>query len=377
MTMGHDPLPDLPWKTMVRWAAGGALLVVVLVVLHVGHQGGNPLGLVQPGRAGPSAAAFAEDFPQVELPAGTGLDGQQYYAMARDPGHPTAVAELVDRPRYRFQRPVFPLLAWALHPNGGGMGLVYAFFVVGAAGTFLGCLATGALIVTLGGRSWTGALFALLPGTTYALRVSVADSLALALALAALTLVTRGRTGPAVAVGILAILTKEPIALVFAGWWLADRRRSAALLAVVPAAVGAAWMLVLRLTVPAGETLSPPEIRLPPLSGLAEVITERWLHHQELIGLAAVVAALAAGALALQRRRGHPLWWVVAVQMAFSSIMGPDVIGLDFSASRTMQPMLLAALVMLASPRPPATATAPPDRVPALRPRPSARVGAP
>jgi hypothetical protein len=364
----HEPpgsrVTPLPWGTIVRWALAGTFVVVVLVLGDLQRGGGNPLGLLQPGTTGPSIGAIRDDFPDVDPPEGLGLDGQQYYAIARDPGHPGDVAEHLDRPRYRMQRPVFPLLGWALHPSGGGMGLVLALFAVGVAGVALGAVATGALSVSLGGPAWLAAAYALLPGTYYALRVTVADSLALALAVTALALAVRGRWRWAVPVAVLAVLTKEPMVLVFAGWWLGHRTRRAALLVGVPGAVAAALALVLRLTLPAG-AYNPPELSLPPLRGLYGAFTDRWLIEHEWLGMASAVPALVLGVFVLLRRpRTDPLWWPVAVQIAFASVFSANVMGMTFGATRSMQPMLLLAAIALVTSRRAEPAAQPDSSVP-------------
>jgi hypothetical protein len=82
--------------------------------------------------------------------------------------------------------------------------------------------------------------FAITPGAWFSLRASVADALALALAIAALALAHRQRWTGSVLCGVAAVLTKEVIIVVLAGWvlwkWLATKSRKALLLVVVPAA---------------------------------------------------------------------------------------------------------------------------------------------
>src|SRR5699024_4294860 len=136
------------------------------------------------------------------------------YAIARDPLHVDETADHLDGPRYRLQRPLLPWLAWALHPTGGGLPLVYALVTVGLLGVALGAVATGALSQLLRGPAWLGVLFPLLPRTYWSLRVTVSDALALALALAALACSARDRSVAAVALGVLAVLAKEPVVLV-------------------------------------------------------------------------------------------------------------------------------------------------------------------
>ena len=187
------PGPPLPVRRLLVLALAGSFAVLLLVLVDVDRFGGNPVSLVQPGSDGPSAEVFARDFPETELPDGTGHDGQQFYAIARQPMHLKEVAPDLDRPRYRLQRPLLPWLAWAVHPGGGGVGLVYAFLLVGLGALVVGGMSLGAISVTLGGRAWPALAFPLLPGGYVCLRISVADTLSVALALLAIALALRSR----------------------------------------------------------------------------------------------------------------------------------------------------------------------------------------
>lgn len=103
-----------------------------------------------------TASLVAHDAADADLAPNRGHDGQQFYAIARAPMHLDDAAEHLDRPRYRLQRPLFPVLAWALHPSGGGTGLVWALIAVGVAGVLLSGLGAGALSTALGGRRLAG-----------------------------------------------------------------------------------------------------------------------------------------------------------------------------------------------------------------------------
>src|SRR5437899_4806830 len=158
-----------PRKEILQWALLGTLLICIWVFVDVHRSGDNPLNFIQPSEQGPSVAAFHQDFPSQELPSGLGLDGQQFYAIARNPWHPTEVARLLDRPRYRLQRPLLAWSAWLLQPTGGGYGLAWAFVFIGLIAIFAGSVATGALAVQLGGRPWLAMTFALTPGAWFSL----------------------------------------------------------------------------------------------------------------------------------------------------------------------------------------------------------------
>jgi hypothetical protein len=340
----------LPWESILRFAALGTLCMSAYVLLHVAQSSANPLDFVQPGASGPSAQIITADFPTDELPAGVGLDGQQYYAVARDPIHLSDDAAYLDRPRYRLQRPVYPLLAWMLHPSGGGTGLVIAFVAVGIAALFIGCVATGALSVALGGPPWAAALFAATPGAFWSLRVTVADALALALALSAVAFAAHSQHRRAIACAIVAVLTKEVALLVLIGWWLSTRSRRTALMVGAATATIIGWAVVLRVLLPP-DPAGVNEFSAP-FVGLVRAASRHWLDHQELWGGASAVSALALALYVLARHRlRHPLSGIVVVLVAFAAIMNSDVIGLNFGATRSMMGLLVVAAVAALTPR--------------------------
>lgn len=338
------------WPDAVRWALLGTLAVVSLVCIDVYRHGGSSLlSLIQPGASGEATSVIVEDHPDVELPPGDGLDGQTFYVMARDPFHLTTTGEHLGRPRYRLQRPLLSWSAWTLHPTGGGNGLILALFAVGAAGIFVGALATGALSVRWGGPPWLALAFALAPGAYWSLRVTVSDALALALALLAVYLATRERNGWAIAVACLAVMAKEPIILVLVGWWVTQRSRRAALLAGIPALVAGAWALYLRAVFPAdGSKLS--DIGWPGV-GYWDAWADQWSSGQELVGMACSLGGLALGLLALARcGPRHPLAGIIALQLAFLMVMAVNPIAMNFGGTRMAMPVFVVSALALATP---------------------------
>src|ERR671919_468424 len=104
------PEPDSPVKTISRSRGSSRLTLRRLCSRAPRMTSESAIG----GAAYPAEKSFRG-----------GLVGA---AIARDPMHLHDVADHLDRPRYRLQRPLYPLLAWLLHPGGGGMGLVLAMF---------------------------------------------------------------------------------------------------------------------------------------------------------------------------------------------------------------------------------------------------------
>ncbi|HEV3225289.1 MAG TPA: hypothetical protein VGZ52_00575 [Acidimicrobiales bacterium] len=344
----------LPWREIVKWSLIGTLFISMWVLYDVEQSGRNALNFIQPGQQGPSVAAFHHDFPTVELPDGLGLDGQQFYVIARNPWHPTEVAALLDRPRYRLQRPLLPWLAWVIHPTGGGYGLVWSLVLVGVLGIFAGAVATGALAVQLGGRPWLAALFATTPGAWFSLRASVADALALALAIAALALAHRSRWRGAVPCAIAAVLAKEVIVVVFLGWALWRRARQAWVLAAAPIAIALAWWIALRVMLPGHEQIGE---LVAPFVGWRDAWVDLWSHGQQLVGCAAAIGSVVVGVAALARRGlTHPLGWPLVGSLVLAALSNGDVIGNNYGSTRSLMPVLVLGVVAFFT-------TGQPDRV--------------
>ena len=340
----------IPWSEIARFTVLGVLLLLVWVMVDVARYGGsNPVSLIQPGTLGPSTGLIASDFPDIEQPESTGLDGQQYYAIAREPLHLDRAAEHLDNPRYRLQRPLLPWLAAALHPGGGGVGLVWALFAVGLAGIVVGAVASGVLSTIWRGPPWVSMVFPLLPGAWWSLRVTVSDAMALGLALAAIALAARNRTAFAALVGVLAVLAKEPAILLLVGWWLHRRTKRDLMVVAVPAATIVAWMGWLARQLP------PDPDRAndlgAPFVGLVQAFTDVWSQGHELVGMACTLGGLALGGVALWKRGlRHPLGWALAIQLAFILVMGVNPTSVNFGATRMAMPAMMVAVLALATP---------------------------
>ncbi len=335
-------------RAVVTWAIAGTALALVLLVLDVRASGQGIVRPISAGATGPSAAAIRHDFPRATLPTGVGLDGQQFYAIARNPWRPGEVAEHLDTPRYRYGRPLLPVMAWLLHPSGGGPGLVHALVFVNLLGLLAGGLALGSISLRLRGPPWVAGLYPLLPGALWSLLDGVADGLAVALSLVTIALFLDGRTRLSCCAAAAAVLARETTILVPLALVLATRRRSDLPVLLVPAAALAALFVAVRLAIPGGG--APTESLVFPFTGVVAAIRDRWLHGKELIGMVATVSALALGAYLLAARRGpRELRWVLGFQMIFLAACSGDVLGNDFGGTRSTLLLLAVATVVLAS----------------------------
>jgi hypothetical protein len=330
------------------WATIGTILAVSVALIDVAGNRETVGGLVHTGPQGPAAALMRSDLPDEPQFRNGEHDGPMVYAIARAPMHLDVVAESLDRPRYRLQHPLLSWLGWIGHPTGGGDGLVRSLFVVGMLALLGGGLAMGALATTLGGPSWLAVVFPVLPGSIMSLRITVADALAMALALGAIVLSLRGRPWLAAALACLAVLSKEPTWLTFVGVALWRRDREAVPLVVLPAVVAGGWALWLRHTVPsdANEVIE----FVAPFKGWIGSL-DLWAGGNASLAIIAVVIALGLTVAALVKRRPtHPLYWAVVLNLAFFTILDRDVIGLDRNGTRMTLPLLVLAVVALATP---------------------------
>jgi hypothetical protein len=336
--------------SLLAAALASSLIIAIAVLFLNAQQDGGAVGLVDPGLRGPSVAAIRHDFPDAHLPDIVGHDGQQFYAIARQPMHPAAAARDLDRPRYRLQRILLPVLAWALHPGGGGAGLAIALWLV----AWLGAVAVGfggaRVLEDLGANHTQAVRAALLlpavPGVLGSVGLAVPDALALGLALLAIDADLRGRFRSAVALGVLAVLAKESLLLVLLGWvvWRGVR---ACWLVLAPALVAAGWWLALRLMLPGTPNASH---EFEPIVGLLRSL-HRWVGARADAAAAVVVlGSLVLGALALVRAGTRsPLAAAIAIQMLFLLCLSPDVLSLNWNATRATLPLTVLAAIALAA----------------------------
>jgi hypothetical protein len=328
--------------------ASSAIVAIVIVATAV-NRGDGVSALVVPGERGPSISVFRHDFPHTRFAADAGTDGQQFYAIARQPMHLEAVAPALDRPRYRLQRILLPVLAWAVQPQGGGPGLVIAMFIFAALGAVAVGFGGAWLLDALGAPETITARAALIlpifPGVVASVGLAIPDALALGLALVAIALDVRGRLRAAVFVAVLAVLARETILLVFLGWLLWRGRRAIWLL-VAPGVAAATWWFVVRLTVPAAAYRVH---EFEPIRGLIRAARE-WAGGSDLAAAAVVLVSFGLGLLAC-RRTGlrSPLGPAIAIQMLFLLCLDPDVIGLSWNATRATLPLMVIAALALMS----------------------------
>lgn len=225
----------------------GCGLVVATQAAYLSVRNGDPTALLQVGPGSPAKGVIERDLGPVYLAPTLGHDGKYFYLMARHPWFPSADPDTLDGlqdPRYRYGRPLYPLVAGlggTLSPRATLAGLIVVQIVAGG-------VALAALVcLTRAHHLAAGAVpvGAMNPAVYSSAVLLTSDLPALALVLTGLSAWQRGRRSAAVVLFSAAVLAKEYYALApFAvAGSLAVRRqwRIAGAVAVLPVLPLLAW----------------------------------------------------------------------------------------------------------------------------------------
>ena len=286
----------------------GTVVGSLIIVSLLSSVDWDASALLRVGEDDPQIVSYVEDrLDHVRPVAPLGHDGKFYFIHAHDPLllEPDENAALIDRPVYRTQRVLYPLLA-SLGGLLTGWGVVWGLIVVNLLAIALGTWATSKLALSLGASPWLGLAFALNPGVIFELIIDGAGALGWALAVVGVWLIVEGKYAGAVAAIAGAVLAREAMILVAVGLafrlWKSDRSKAIGMVAwpAVAALLWAGWVR-LALGVPL-LTSQSEEIGLP-FVGLAGAFP-RWIEEpgrNMLFGLI-VIALLLVGAIQAARR---------------------------------------------------------------------------
>ena len=328
-------------RRVVAAGVAGALLAGLLICI-LGYGAGQ---------LGPtSVGAFTTSYDQRVLDDPLELllvqsDGQAFASLARDP--------LLARPEvfrtdaeaaYRAQRPLLSYAAWALSLGRTGW-VPPALAFLATAGTGLAVAAVAQLLIDRRAPAKWSLLVLLFPGTYMALSYCGPEPLGLGLVLWGLVAWSRRRPDIALVLFAIAGLCRETLLLVpaalFLGELLQRRIRHAALLAATFAPY-AAWIAFVRVRVGAWPTdASHGRLGLP-FIGVVDGLSQAKFES-----LPYAVLCLAFGGAALVISRNDPLRIVVAVHLAFSTVIGHVVWMTWEGFGRVLLPLNALALVMI------------------------------
>ena len=261
----------------------GALVAVAIILSLLSSIEWDASALLRVGEDNPQLISYVEErLDHVRPVAELGHDGKYYFIQAHDPLllDPVENADLIDRPVYRTQRMLYPLLSSA----GGllsGWAVVWGLIVVNLFAIALGTWATSRLSVSFGASPWLGLAFALNPGIIFELIIDGAGALGWALAVLGIWLIIEGKYRGAVLAITGAVLAREAMILVPLGmamWlWRTDRGRAIGMVSW-PAAVAVMWAVWVRIQLGVPLLTSQSEEIGLPFVGLGGAIS-RWIQE--------------------------------------------------------------------------------------------------
>lgn len=349
----ESPLTALAVTALIYGTFLGALLA---------KAGWNPTVLIRAGKPVVAADSLPQGF--AILPGQAGYDGQYYYRLALDPltDHAVAHGIRLDRPAYRQQRILYPLLARLL-ALGQEPLIPWSLIAV----NFIALVALGWLgaryALELGVPALWGLVFPLYLGFATSFSRDLAEPLECALILAALLSLRRQRYWIAAALLSAAVLAKEPALLVVAGIGLADLHANRAPLwqrsravAAVPVLVVATWQYWLWRNWGTVGVVEGAGNGGWPLSGVSMALSGGLWHWHWPWGLALILLPLTAGTIAFTMKGGGStlgerlsLALYAALLITLSSQVWSDNHAFVRAASEFS---LLAAILLLGSNRP-------------------------
>lgn len=316
-------MPAVRFDHPLAPALVGVLCAGVVLSIHIARAGGDIGALVGAARPWADRATLAPNVPIVAA----GYDGQFYYRLTLDPfsDRLTDHGITFDRPAYRQQRILYPLLAWAVSGGGDAGRVPLALVLVNVAGIFAIGWLGGSMARAAGRHALWGSLFTAYPGLVLTLTNDLTEIVAAALLLTALWLLRSERTLPAALALALSALARETTVLLAAAVGLA--RLSAAptearrwLPFALPAVIVILWQVALAVRWGSTTFGEGAESFDPPLLGL---LAAAWLNGDRLRGVDGAVwgvavafvlalVVLGARALAGSPRHERAAWYVYA-----------------------------------------------------------------
>lgn len=278
--------------------------------------------------------------------AAPGYDGQFYYQIARDPLH---AAQFLDRPAYRYQRIVYPILVWALTLGHASL-IPFMMWLVNFLAIVLGTELVARMLVQQKLSPWYSLAFGLYFGQATALIFDTTEPFTYFLVCLGLFLLMRKRlTAAALAMG-LAVLSRETAVLFPAGyllvflyqkrWWDALRM---VLLSIAPAVV---WYVLVAALFHEKGIPTGPAFQLVPFQGLFSFANDsfRFRNLILLMFLPTIVSLFLLLKDAWQQRWRHVSWLIWLFNLVLVICMSPLSYVELVSAGRLSTGLVLAML---------------------------------
>ena len=336
-------------------AAGFAISVGIALRVLIPY-GMDPTIFLALGEDAPVQTVYAQQLlGDVNVRTGGGHDGKYFFAQANDPwyGDPHRHAAVLDRPAYRGQRMLFPMIA-------GGFGLfppgvvVWSMLVTNLLAMAIGAFLAAKLAASWGGAAWLGLLVPLNIGLLFELDIDGAGILAYVCCLGALYALANERTWSASFLFAAAALSREVMVLFAVGivvlWWL-DRREVAWRFVITPLVAMAVWYLYLhvRLADVPGVGGGTKNFA-PPFVGFFEAFRS-WAAAPDLLLINLSLLTVIITFIPLVLRSRLPIAWGALPFVALAAILSVNVWREPFDLTRALAPIFTAAPFLVTLPR--------------------------
>jgi hypothetical protein len=282
---------------------------------------------------------------------GLGHDGRFFFVQANDPWivEPDAHAALLDRPIYRSQRMLFPMIA-------GGFGLlppsaiVWSMLITNMAAMVVGTILAAKLAAAWDIPIWLGLLVPLNIGLLFELEIGGAGILAYACCLGALHALLSERTWLASSLFAAAALSREVMVAfavgVFVLWWLERRERPWRLL-IAPLAAMAVWLAYVRYRL--GGVTGVGDARgafAAPFMGVLEAFRS-WSRTPWHLVINVTLLSVVILFVPLALRSRLSIAWGAVPFAGLAMVLSADVWGQTFDLTRALAPVFTAAPFLL------------------------------
>jgi hypothetical protein len=342
------------------WVVGlvGFAISVAIVSPALIRSGFDPTIFLALGDQKPIQTAYARRLlGDVTTRPNFGHDGKFFFVQANDPWYrdPGQHASVIDRPIYRGQRMLYPMMAggFGLFPPGVvAWSMLVTNLVAMAIGTLLGAF----LATRMGASTWLGLAIPLNLGLIFEIDIGGAGVVAYVFCLGAVCALAFEREWAAAFLLSAGALTREvmmgfAVGLVVLFW--IDERRLRWRLVITPLVAMAVWHLYLQVRLAGWHGVGgAPRLFSVPFLGMLEAI-ESWI--EDPIRFIVVVAILAAIALfvPLALRSRFPIAWGALPFVALTIVLSVEVWREPFDLSRALAPALTALpfLVLVSSRR--------------------------